>query len=311
VRPKDRLRAEQIESNLCEFDASRRALLGIRDATRLETLIEQIIESLHRVKYPAVLLQRPLGARFADPDDELFDLLKAAIVNQRAGRLDEAFWLIFLFVHFGKHSRGGWRIAREVYGRLGEGGRWNWASVSSDPAAFRNWLRARQDHLRRSGCGFGNHRKYQSMDADSRTGTGEVIASYVRWVSPPRTHEQLVATAIRAMAGDRRASFRALYESMRPVIGFGRTARFDYLTMLGKTGLAPIEPDSAYLTEATGPVPGARLLFLDSREANASPKELESWLNDLDASVGVGMQVWEDALCNWQKSPDEFRAFRG
>ena len=88
---------------------------------------------------------------------------------------------------------------------------------------------------------------------------------------------------------------------------FGRLARFDYLTMIGKLGLAPIEPGSTYMQSSTGPVEGARLLF----ETNNSPKTLDRWLVDLGTQLKVNMQVLEDALCNWQKSPDRFVPFRG
>jgi hypothetical protein len=82
--------------------------------------------------------------------------------------------------------------------------------------------------------------------------------------------------------------------------------------MIGKLGLAPIEPDSTYMSGATGPLNGARLLFLGSPTANgATPRQLDRWLVELEAQLGVGMQVLEDSLCNWQKSPDDFRRFRG
>ena len=38
---------------------------------------------------------------------------------------------------------------------------------------------------------------------------------------------------------------------------------------------------------------------------------LEAALTPLRAELNVGFDVLEDALCNWQKSPDEFKPFRG
>ena len=41
------------------------------------------------------------------------------------------------------------------------------------------------------------------------------------------------------------------------------------------------------------------------------PRQLDQWLVELEAHLSVGMQVLEDSLCNWQKSPDRFDRFRG
>jgi hypothetical protein len=294
---------------LLTFDRDKRPLPGICDSANREAFVEQLLESIRRVKIVAVLRVRELSDRRANPNDELFDPLKAAILYQRQGNIEEAFWLVFLFVHFGKHARAGWRYAREVYCRLGEAGRWDWASTSADPSGFRAWLHAHQDDLKREGVprGFGNHRKYESLDAYSRNGTGAAVESYVRWVGPPRTHQELMEQVCRETDGDPRKAFDGLYQSMRAVARFGRMARFDYLTMLGKLGLAAIEPASTYMENSTGPLRGARLLF----GADESAATLDQWLVGLDARLSVGMQVLEDALCNWQKSPARFIPFRG
>jgi hypothetical protein len=290
------------------FDHSVRRLHGVHDKKRRNVFIEQLLESVHRVNFVKVIRQRGLTPQRADPSDELFDPLKAAILHQRVGNLDEACWMVFLFVHFGKHARAGWRYAREIYGRLGGGGRWDWASTSADPAGFRAWLHAHQDSLKRDGIprGFGNHRKYESLDAHSPTGTGAAVETYVSWVRPPRTHADLISGTLEQAAYDSRKAFDILYQSMKAVARFGRTARFDYLTMLGKLGLAAIEPGSTYLKGSTGPLKGAQLLF-----GGGDQRDLDSWLVDLDAELKVGMQVLEDALCNWQKSPTELKRFRG
>lgn len=312
MRPGDRGVAQQLEDTLLSFDREYRPLLGIRDPEWRSVLVEQLLESIRRVRYISVIREQELSDRRGDPDDELFDPIKASILQQRGGRMDEAFWLVFLFVHFGKHARARFRHAREVYGRLGEGGRWDWASVSADPVGFREWLAVHQDQLRRGGVSlFGNHRKYQSLDALSPVGTGATVESYVRWVNPPRTHQELIDQALRSADGDPRQAFDVLYRSMRVVVGFGRTARFDYLAMVGKLGLAPIEAGSTYMQQATGPLKGARLLFEGDPDASIRAAELDTWLIELEAELHVGMQVLEDALCNWQKTPKRFRRFRG
>ncbi len=309
MRPRDQTRAHTLIEELHSFAQENRPLPGIKDVACQQAFIEQLLESIHRVRVVAALQQRELSALRADPGSELFDPLKAAILRQREGNVDEAFWLVFLFVHFGKHARAGWRYAREVYGRLGDTGHWDWPHVSADPQGFRDWLHEHRADLEREGIprGFGNHRKYETLDAHSPNGTGAVIETYVQWVSPPRTHRQLVEQICGDAVTDRRQSFDELYCSMQAVRRFGRTARFDYLTMVGKLGLAAIEPGSAYLKGATGPLRGARLLFGEQ----ARVATLDSWLLELDARLHVGMQVLEDALCNWQKSPNRFVPFRG
>ena len=119
MRPRDRREAQRLETALDEFHRNEQSLPGIQSAARRQALIEQVLESIRRVKYVGVVAQRDISPLRADPTSELFDPIKAALIHQRQGRIDEAFWLVFLSVHFGRHGRSGWRLARDVYGRLG------------------------------------------------------------------------------------------------------------------------------------------------------------------------------------------------
>lgn len=103
--------------------------------------------------------------------------------------------------------------------------------------------------------------------------------------------------------------FKYLYDSIDAVASFGRTGRFDYLTMVGKLGLTAVEPGSTYMQGATGPLNGARLLFGGNPQAAFGAATLDQWLVELDAELDLyfGMQVLEDALCNWQKNPARSR----
>jgi hypothetical protein len=246
-----------------------------------------------------------------DPSSDLFDPIKGAVLHGLAGQADEAFWLVFLSVHFGRDRRSGWRLVRDVYGRLGDASYWTWNRTSSDPQAFRRWLASNIAAFRGNGRRFGNHRKYQSLDAWTPAGTGAAVETYVGWVAPPRTHRMLIEAAREQAGGDPRRAFDLLYRSMAVVKSFGRTARFDYLTMVAKVGLAAIDPGSTYLEGATGPLVGAELLFGVNVSASFRRSTLDTWLVDLGAELDVGMQVLEDALCNWQKSPDRLARFRG
>ncbi len=175
------------------------------------------------------------------------------------------------------------------------------------------WLSQNQDYIRErtKPNGFGNHRKYQSLNAYSPKGTGATINSYVIWVGKTQSHQHLIETAYQNSDRDPKRAFDYLYKSMNQVVGFGRTGRFDYLTMLGHIGLANIEPGLAYLQNSTGPIEGAKLLFTGNPRSRVDTKTLEIWLSELDDELKVGKQVLEDSLCNWQKSPNRFMKFRG
>jgi hypothetical protein len=308
VRPQDRQRSLQLESAFARFESEVEALPGVEEKGARSVLIAQMIESLRRIAYAHFVRDQKIPPDRADPATAIFDPLRAAVFRNRRGEIDEAFWLVFLSVHFGKHAKDGWRLARDVYGALG-GDPWTWARVRSDLTDFRQWLNTHQGTLKSHR--FSNHRKYQSLSGTSKAGTGATVASYVGWVAPPRTHSQLLQDVHKKVGQDPRAAFDYLYRSMDEVIGFGRLAKFDFLTMLGKLGIAPIEPGSAYLSGATGPLSGARLLFGGNADAKLNARELDVQLVSLDNYLSVGMQVLEDSLCNWQKSPRKFISFRG
>lgn len=313
MRDKDRILAQKLKARLKIFDRKKRPLPGILPVSNYEAFVEQLIESIRRVTYFSVIGERDISNYRGDTSSDLFDPIKAAFLNFRHGNLEEAFWLIFLSVHFGKHRRSGWRLARDVYGSLGGPLNWDWPRTSSEPEGFRQWVSSQAETLG-GGDGiprhFGNHRKYETLKDSSPRGTGKVVESYVQWVLQYGSHEKLMEEAQRQGGGNPRKSFNYLYISMENVISFGRTARFDYLTMIGKIGLAPIEPGSTYIKGSTGPFKGAKLLF---GEKGANVSDLEKWLVELDNHLKLyfGMQVLEDALCNWQKCPQKFKPFRG
>jgi hypothetical protein len=309
LRPSDTTRANELNAKLVKFDAEVESLLGIKDEVARAVLVEQIVESLRRIEFVYFVRDGKIDPRRADPSSHLFDPIRAAAHQIRKGEPDEAFWLVFLSTHFGKHIRYGWALTRAVYGGS-NGELWTWKRVSGNVDAFRDWLSKNEASLSAK-YAFSNHRKYQSLSAFSHVGTGAVISSYVKWVSPPRSHTQMIHELHAKVGQNPRTVFDALYKSMSAVMGFGRLGKFDFLTMLGKLGVAPIQPGSAYLVGATGPLQGARLLFTNDPKAKITPRELDARLAELDSHLDVGMQVLEDSLCNWQKSPARFISFRG
>ncbi|NMZ58614.1 hypothetical protein [Pseudomonas nitroreducens] len=284
---------------------------GINTIDNKNALIEQMIESVRRVEFIQAIRQRDISQNRCNPSSPYFDPIRAAIYHQQNGDIEEASWLVFLATHFGKALRSGWLLTSSVYGALGPNPRWTWAKSSFNPIALSDWLSQTHAVLTSGGRRFGNHRKYESLDPKARNWTGEIIESYVNWVLQYGSHQALFDNALNSNNNDPKAAFRSLYHSMDDVKRFGRTAKFDYLTMIGKVHIANIKADSAYLNEATGPLKGARLLFGGTTSSAIAPTTLETLLSEIDQELDVGMQVLEDSLCNWQKSPSIFIQFRG
>lgn len=313
VRKRDRNRAKRISNAFDSYQKKYRELPGIDTVPRREALLEQLMESLHRVEYIAVMQTRDVSPLRSDPRSNLFDPIKAAELKRRSDQTEEAFWLVFLATHFGKNLSTGWRLVRDVYGKLGQGGIWLWDETSNNPDAFSRWLSRNravlqgEDGVKRY---FGNHRKYESLN-DGTQGTNSVVQSYIDWALRFGSHSGLISDAYQNSDGSPEGAFDYLYKSMTSVARFGRTARFDYLTMLGKLRLAKIEPGRPYLSGATGPLKGARLLFGGSKSYDLSPAQADILVAGLGKHLQLGMQVMEDALCNWQKAPNEISRFRG
>jgi hypothetical protein len=262
-------------------------LVGLPDAASMEALAMQFVASLRREDYYKGVQLKPVSANRADPNDPSFDAERAVAFHMQRGDVDEAGWLIFLMTHFA-------------------GGIWSWGKVIGDPGAFYRWLNANWQDV---GGAFGNHRKYESMRPTSSRPMARTVADYLVWIGPGG-HRAFFADTVRSAGNDPHVIFDHLYRTLE-VRSFGRLAKFDYLALVGRYALAPISAGSAYLDGATGPGRGVRLLFDGDPTSATRNSVLQSKLDTLDARLGVGMEVMEDALCNWQKSSRQFVHYTG
>lgn len=295
----------RISSTLQTYSTNVRNLPGAAGNLARDALAMQFVASLRREDYYRRVQEKPVSARKADPNSGAFDAERAVAYHMQNGNVEEAAWLVFLMTHFARPASSGWLRLQQVYGRLGAGV-WDWQTVSNNPQAMLSWLVANWMNI---GGKFGNHRKYESLRPNSNRSFGDVLLSYVGWIGPAG-HQAFFGATIRQTGNNPATIFDALYRSMS-VKTFGRLAKFDYLALIGRYGIAPIEPGSAYFKGATGPASGARLLFTGSHTGAATEGQLQNWVDELDASLHVGMAVMEDALCNWQKSPTAFVHFKG
>jgi len=280
---------------------------GIADARAREALAMQIVASLRREEYFRRIQQRgPIQAARADPHSASFEAELGVVHFLQTGQRDEAAWLIFLMVYLAKPEGSGWTRLRDIYGIRGQG-RWTWNIVSADPQAFEHWLAENWQTIRGK---FGNHRKYASIRAGANGWMGPAVTRYIQWVNEAGGHDALFGRLIHEAGNDPHSIFDRFYKVL-PVKGFGRLGRFDWVAMLARYGFMPAEAGSAYLKGATGPVAGIKLLFANNPEAKLSLADMQQRLDALDGYLGVGMEVLEDAICNWQKTQFEFKHFKG
>lgn len=283
-------------------------LVGINDPIVKDVFIRQMVDSIKRIKFIRTICNREISPRRINPSDDIFDPLRAAIWYNNNNNIDEAVWLIFLSIHFGKHRVKNWGLLKAVYGRLGNENFWSWNEINNNIHEFTEWLELNQNELKSRGS-FSNHRKYESLSGIKPIGTGSIIKSYIDIVGV--NHNTFFDTIDEDILNNPTELFKYLFGKFSRIIRFGRLAVFDFITMLGKIGVINVIPDSPYINSTTtGPLRGAKILYgLD----NISARELNNYLTDLGnfLELDFGMQVLEDCVCNWQKDRMNYTLFKG
>ncbi len=301
---------------LQSYENNNEKLLGLQTQAHYETLAKQLIDSVRRIKYVEVINKRQISELRKNPHSSIFDPLRAAWLFIAEGNINEACWLIFLSTHFGKHKKFGWKLCADIYGGLGTT-IWTWDKVSNNYLLFEQWYKQASNEMSRDKATrqFGNHRKYESLRFDANRPTHKVIESYINWIGATKDHEaRFLEASTLLQKSTPHTLFDNLYRSMKSVLSFGRTAKFDYLTMLAKFNIVNIDPLTLYLTGATGPKQGTNLLFYGKLSSNDSVEILNRKINELAVELPIdklSSQVLEDALCNWQKSPNKYIYFGG
>lgn len=129
-----------------------------------------------------------------------------------------------------------------------------------------------------------------------------MIYSFREWVN--RNGRGLPYDALRSVAKKNKSSERGFDQAYLKldVTRFGRTARFDFLCLLGNLKILDVSPPHCYLAGATGPKSGA-LLMVTGKKNGRVTAEVEATIQELQKHLCVPVEVMEDALCGWQKRP--------
>ncbi len=257
-------------------------------ASYLQAFAQQLTDCQRREQ----ARKRFMSSRVTRAPLDMLRLIHAAMDSDEPFARDEALWRIFVAAHFGYPSSGDAQSTSSA-GRFlcafGEEPYWTWSSISVDLPVFASWLQAHEVEFQT--LKYGNHRKFESKHAHD---IYAVIASFVTWV---HAHGGTPTAAFSVPNhSDPHEVFRLLYERMRTIYRFGRTARFDLLTFATDVGALSAEADSCYLSGATGPYHGAVLLC-----GNRPIAEFTAIVDDLARTLGATMGAMEDTLCIWQK----------
>lgn len=282
-------------------------LHGINDREKRDCFVQQILDSIKRVEYLTVIKNRGISLNRINPNSNYFDPLRAAIYHKNNNNIDEAFWCTFLYTLFGKTRKKGYGLLKAFYSRLGDQENiHSYLYTKQNIEEVKIWISNNSQALKRDG-GFGNHRKYETLNATKR-GAGSAIQSYLDIIG--ENHETFLNKINEDVYQDKYKLFDFLYIEFKKINSFSRLSSFDFVTMLGKVGLVPAEPGSAYLKDATGPNSGLKEL-LDL--PNLPNNELDEVLNEIGKSFDIPfkMQILEDAICNWQKSKNLYKKFKG
>lgn len=308
LRIKDQQKFNEIFDLLDSFPNAQFPFVGLNSPERKLVLVAQLVDSIRRIEYVRITSIRARSATLYTPYSGSFQPLGGAAALHKEGRIDDAYWLVYLATHFGKHKTDGWNLTEDFYGRFGQGGVWNWASASQDPMAISNWLQASYPHVTSAGRSrrFGNHRKFETLKPGPK-GTGHAVATYIQWITAYGSHQALIGHVQSRAGQNPKDVFVCLYGELDQVAKLGRLGKFDLLCNLSNLLIAPILPDKAYIAQSTGPKAGVRLLFGNG----LSIVQLETACTELAEHLDVSPQAIEDALCNWQKSPADYLYFRG
>ncbi|MBK8886061.1 MAG: hypothetical protein IPN46_05690 [Saprospiraceae bacterium] len=198
----------------------------------MESFVTQLIDSIKRNDYVYLINSSQFSEQVTDPNSPAFNPIKAVAFYISIEEHEEAIWLIFLIIHFGKNTRYSWNLLRNVYGGLSNR-IWSFDSIQSDFEEFSLWIERNAINIKQNAT-YGNHRKYESI-----LQCPAVFSSYINLMRGSQfTYLSNISTPAENANLD---VFDELYRQLR-IYRFDRIGKFDFLCMLYKFGIIAHEP---------------------------------------------------------------------
>ena len=136
MKSEDRALAKRLDNQLKMIASGYDLCPGVaRDSCR-DAFVAQVMDSHRRQRILEVISARSPSPRRADPSSVLFHPWYGAVAKAALGHRDEAFWLLFLGIHFGRHRHGRWRYVSALYGATRARGALGLASRVREPGCL-------------------------------------------------------------------------------------------------------------------------------------------------------------------------------
>ena len=301
-------RATQLYQALQDYQQSTHAF-SQTSQRQLTAFANHLVASERQAQYLTALAKRTLvtptywSTQRANPNSAFFDPVKAILYWQSID-IAESLWLAFLLIHVGDspqlqlqgNRQSQWQYLRLLYGNFSGADEpskplLSWATMTANPQVVVEWVRECQSN--QISFKFGKHRKYESIKQ-----LPQVVDSYGHWLADIGGVANLTNGGIQQDLSDEQR-FAHWYKTLN-IYRFGRLAKFEFLSLLGYLKVLAIKADHCYLTKATGPKRGAKLLF----GHYTTDPQLERLAVQTAEAIGVDYAVFEAALCHWQASPN-------
>lgn len=271
------IETQHLSSTLRETLRTQKDILTTEEANRFLDRVFRTIEShqLSRVRMRTL--------------DGPKDIITWINVARAQGEMNEAIWRCFLAAHFGRVSatNGKQQSSSQFLCAFGSQPFWTWNTTSENRDDLKTWLCEMKEQL--ATIRFGRHRKYESNRPEAIFAT---LDSFITMAT--RNHGPQQMLSVKECESD--IGFDVIFRRLRPLVRFGRTAKFDFLMLTRVMELFPFEPRSCYLQGATGPLKGAKLIW-----GPRSTAELELMAAELVEKSGLSAAIIEDAICNWHQ----------
>ena len=265
----------------------------------IEVLSLQTIDSIRRISIYDTYAEKAKKAEALELP--YYDTYNPFTLSQRDSlNLSSKVWYIYLATYFGKSNKSKWKLFNNAAFR-NDKSLIELSYILENREEYYDYLKSFDFFAE---ANYSNHRKFTKKSMDGKLGVLSSIDFFLDNIS-------------QFTFSPDSAEFDLAYKRAMSIPTFARMSAFDFTSSLCKCGLNVDDPISMYHESSTGPLRALKdLLELSGQDGPSKASQIEFGNNLLDWFIGnsdikVVAQVVEDAICNWQKSPNQYERYYG